>query len=103
MYIFYITLIVLIFVFLWQTIYTVISAYYSNASKSQKSIVGNLWFICLLIINLSLVIFIYLFYYYTSIEPGEDGLDGNRGFKGLDGEPCSIKDENCNRKYNMNN
>ena len=103
MYIFYLTLVFLIVAFFWQTIYTVISSYYSNASKSQKSIAGNLWFICLLIINLSLCIFIYLLYYYTSIEPGKDGLDGDKGYKGLDGETCFIKDENCNRKFNINN
>lgn len=103
MYVFYVTVIVLIFIFFWQTIYTVISSYYSNATKSQKSIVGNLWFICLLIINLSLVIFIYVFYYYTSIKTGEAGLNGDKGYKGLDGEPCFMKDENCNKKYNINN
>ena len=103
MYVFYFTLIVLTFIFFWQTIYIVISTYYSNATKSQKSIVGNLWFICLLIINLSLVIFIYVFYYYTSIEPGKNGLDGDKGYKGLDGEPCFMKDENCNKKYNSEN
>ena len=99
MYVFYVTVLVLIFIFFWQTIYTVISSHYSNATKSKKSIVGNLWFICLLIINLSLVIFIYVFYYYTSLEPGKNGLDGDKGYKGLDGEPCFMKDENC-KKYN---
>ena len=89
MYIIIATLIIIIFIFFGQSIYNIIS----NISKT--SIIGNLWFICLFIINLTIVIFIYIFYYYKSTTQGQKGLDGQKGYDGKQGEPCYIKSTNC--------
>jgi len=65
------------------------------SSKSLNSIIGNLWFICLLIINLSLILFIYIFYYNKINTPGDNGNYGDKGYEGEIGEPCYIKDSSC--------
>lgn len=67
----------------------------SNTTKSSNSLIGNIWFICLFIINLIIVSFIYLFYNYKSTLPGKIGLDGQKGYNGIIGEPCYIKSTNC--------
>jgi len=95
MYIIIASFLIVIFIFFWQTIYTVISSYASNSLKSSNSIIGNMWFICLLIINLCLIIFIYGFYYYKVNTPGNTGNYGDKGFDGERGEPCYIKDSSC--------
>ena len=51
MYIFYITLLVCVFVLFWQTIYTIVKAYSDKALNASNMYIGNIWFICLLIIN----------------------------------------------------
>ena len=86
-----VVIIVLIFVCFWHNLYLILNTYISNAMKSSNSIIGNIWFISLLIINISIVIFIYMFYYYKSMEKGDSGNEGNKGFDGQPGEPCSIK------------
>jgi len=95
MYIIAASFLIVIFIFFWQTIYTVIGSYSSNSLKSSNSIIGNMWFICLLIINLSLIIFIYVFYDYKMKTPGDTGNYGDKGFDGERGEPCYIKDSSC--------
>ncbi len=99
MYIFYGALLICIFVFFWQVIYNVVITYSSNATKSAQSLIGNLWFICLLIINITIILFIYLFYNNKITTPGKAGIDGNVGFAGLQGEPCDIKNQYCNSIY----
>lgn len=94
MFIIFASLIVIIIILFWQTIYSVITTYASNSSKLANTMVGNLWFICLLIINLSIMIFIYIFYYYKSTIKGKIGLDGKKGFEGEPGDPCYMKN-NC--------
>ena len=94
MFLIFAALIAIIFLLFWQTIYTILSSYASNVNNSSKTMVGNLWFISLLIINLSIMIFIYLFYYYKSTTKGKLGLDGQKGFEGENGDPCFIKN-NC--------
>jgi len=95
MYIIIASFFIVIFIFFWQTIYNVISAYASNSLKSSNSIIGNMWFISLLIINLSLIIFIYVFYYNKINTPGDSGNYGDKGFQGEIGKPCYIKDSSC--------
>ena len=99
MYIIIVSLLIIIFILFWQTIYTVISAYASNSIKSSNSMIGNMWFICLFIINLSLILFIYFYYDYKLKTPGDIGNFGDKGFDGELGEPCYIKDNSCNLRY----
>ena len=94
MFIILVSVIAIIFILFWQTIFSVVSSYGSNATKSSQSFIGNIWFISLLVINITIVIFILVFYYYKSNEKGKNGLDGNKGFKGQSGEPCYMKN-NC--------
>jgi hypothetical protein len=88
---------IIIFMF-WQTIYIVISSYASHSKTSSKLLVGNIWFILLLVMNIIIILFIYLFYYYKSTEKGIKGLNGERGFNGYQGEPCTIKNDCTNLK-----
>ena len=92
----YLSIIILIFVLFWQTIYTLVTSQINNIVKDNKNIIGNIWFICLVIINISIISFIYIFNYYKLEEKGPQGFDGEKGFDGIIGEPCSIKSENCN-------
>ena len=50
------------------------------------SMSSNIWFIGLLIINIILIIFTCLFYYYTSQSVGLKGNTGKRGFDGHQGD-----------------
>ena len=95
MYIFYITLIVCVFVLFWQTFYTIIKAYTSNALNSKNMYIGNVWFFSLLIINLTIIFFIYLFYKYKISDIGRLGIDGPQGFPGEEGDMCMFKQQ-CN-------
>jgi hypothetical protein len=95
MYIIFAAIIVIVFIFFWQTIYNIFTLTTTNASKSSSSLIGNLWFVCLFIINLSIISFIYIFYYYKSTTPGQIGLAGQKGYDGKTGEPCYIKSPNC--------
>lgn len=95
MFIFYVTLLCCVIVLFWQTVYTVIKAYTSNSLNSKNMYIGNVWFICLLLINLAIILFIYLFYKHKITNTGRLGIDGPRGFPGEDGEIGIIKSE-CN-------
>ena len=95
MYIFYITLIVCVFVLFWQTVYTIIKAYTSNSLNSKNMYIGNVWFFSLLVINLTIIFFIYLFYKYKISDIGRLGIDGPQGLPGEEGELCMIKSQ-CN-------
>lgn len=96
MYIIFSSIFFILVAFFWQTLYTIITGYMKYSSKSLNSIIGNLWFICLLIINIIIIIFIYVFYYYKSTEKGLDGNKGSQGFDGQQGDPCYIKTNKCN-------
>ena len=91
MYIIYLSLIGCILVFFAQTIYTLITAYSSKTLKDSSSVIGNLWFICLLIINIAILIFIYLYYNSKITIIGKSGIDGPPGLRGEDGELCMFK------------
>lgn len=95
MYIIISVVIVCAFVFFWQIIYTIVSKYINNASKSSNTIVGNLWFIGLLIINIVIIGFIYIFYYNKINEVGNVGVEGKPGYAGIQGDGCSIKNAYC--------
>ena len=99
MYIFYITLLVCVFVLFWQTIYTIVKAYSDKALNSSNMYIGNIWFICLLIINITIIFFIYLFYKYKILNIGREGIDGPKGLQGEDGELCMIKSQCNTYKY----
>jgi hypothetical protein len=95
MYVFYITLLVCVVVLFWQSLYTIIKAYASNALTSKNIYIGNIWFFCLLIINITIIFFIYLFYKYKILKIGLVGIDGPPGFPGENGDVCMIKSQ-CN-------
>jgi hypothetical protein len=56
---------------------------YLATGNSTNSI---LWFVSLLILNLAILAFILIFYYYKSNTPGKDGMIGDIGFSGYDGD-----------------
>jgi len=60
---------------------------------STKMNTGFIWFITLVIINIVLLIFIYLFTYLKTNEPGPVGVGGLKGFPGQEGDGCKIKPE----------
>ncbi len=92
MYVILASLFAIIFLFFWQTIYTVLSSYTSTAKKHSNIFIGNMWYVVLLIINALICIFIYLYYNYKAGSPGKAGIDGNKGFPGENGDICYIKD-----------
>jgi hypothetical protein len=93
MFIIFGTIIILLIIFFWHTIYLTISSLTSNANNYIYT--GNLWFVSLLIINLILITFILAFYYYKSNLQGKQGPSGNKGFTGLDGSGC-VFSSGCN-------
>jgi hypothetical protein len=95
MYIFYITLLICVFVLFWQSVYTIIKAYTSNSLNSKNMYIGNVWFFSLLVVNLTIILFIYLFYKHKISNIGRLGIDGPQGLAGDDGELCMIKSQ-CN-------
>jgi hypothetical protein len=100
MYLLFATVIVLMIVLFGSTIFSMIKTYTINSNP--KFILGNLWFIGLLIINVLIIIFLYSFYYYKSNVVGKDGPSGDKGFNGYDGNECIIPIPNCDifEKYN---
>ena len=95
MYIFYITLLCCVVVLFWQTIYTIIKGYLSKGVNSSNMYIGNIWFVSLLIINITIIFFIYLYYRNKISNLGRLGIDGPPGLQGEDGELCMIKSQ-CN-------
>lgn len=95
MYIFYITLLVCVFVLFWQSVYTIIKAYTSNSLNSKNMYIGNIWFFSLVVVNLTIILFIYLFYKHKTSTIGRLGIDGPQGLAGEDGDLCMFKSQ-CN-------
>jgi hypothetical protein len=94
MYLIFATVLILIIFFFGSTIMSMIKTYTTN--PNPKFLLGNLWFIGLLIINITIIIFIYAFYKYKSSIEGKIGPSGDKGFKGYDGDACKITIPNCN-------
>jgi hypothetical protein len=86
MYIIFGTIIILVLFLFGSTLYNMLTNYTSQSSSKT----GNIWFSSLLIVNITLIIFIYSFYYYKSTIVGKDGISGERGFSGKFGENCII-------------
>jgi len=55
---------------------------------------GYLWFFSLLIINLLLVSITVGYYYYLNNQTGTDGLPGDAGFTGQEGDQCMFTTPN---------
>ncbi len=55
--------------------------------------IGNIWFIALLVINLTIILFIYLFYKNKISDIGRLGIDGPQGLPGEEGDMCMIKSQ----------
>lgn len=98
MYIIFACIIILILFLFGNTILYMVKTFTSHANPKFQ--IGNLWFIGLLIINITLIIFIYSFYYYKSNTIGKDGPSGDKGFTGKDGEGCIITLPNNNNYVN---
>ena len=84
MYIIIASLLTIVAICFGSTIFNVITSMSSNSNN--KIIIGNIWFIGLLIINIILIIFTCMFYYYTSQSVGLKGNAGKRGFDGQQGD-----------------
>ena len=100
MYVIFGTIIVLVIVFFGSSIFSMIKTYATNPNPTVK--IGNMWFISLLLINITLVIFIYSFYYYKSTSVGSLGKTGDKGFTGKSGKECIITLPNANYYANYN-
>ena len=98
MYIVFGTFIILIIYLFGSTIVKIFKSYATQSNIGSQ--IGNLWFSGLLIINITLIIFIYAFYYYKSNAIGKDGPSGDKGFTGKDGEGCLITIPNNNNYVN---
>lgn len=69
-----------------STIFTVIS--FISVGVNNNFSIGTKWFLGLLIINITLIIFTYTFYYYKLNYEGIKGLTGQKGFDGQSGDGC---------------
>jgi hypothetical protein len=88
MYLIFATVIVLIIVLFGSSIYKLIVSNVTNSAPSIK--IGNLWFVTLLVVNITIIIFIFTFYYSKANAVGKVGPAGDKGKSGSDGEPCMI-------------
>ena len=88
MYILIVTVLGLIIFLFGSTIFKLFTSYLSN--DYQK---GNIWFISLLIINITVIIFLYMYNYYISNRVGLKGNAGIRGYIGNDGSTCIVTDD----------
>jgi len=97
MYIILGTMIVLIIYLFGTTIFSILKTYSSTGNPSFRT--GNLWFISLLIINITIILFLYIFYNYKLQTVGKQGSTGNKGNTGLQGDECIITFPNTNNNY----
>ena len=88
MYIILGTVIVIVIVIFWKSVYSLFSSHSIGIIPTTQT--GIIWFIALLIINITFVIFIYVFYYYKSSSIGKAGNQGEKGVPGLSGDGCII-------------
>jgi len=90
MYIVLITVIGLIIVLFGSTVFKVIT---SNSTIQNNNRIGNIWFICLLLLNIFVIIFLYVYTNLKINQVGNKGKSGNPGIPGEDGEPCAFPDK----------
>ena len=98
MYIIFASIIIMIIILFGSSILSMIISNVSNSTPNVK--MGNIWFGILLIINISVVIFIYVFYYYKTSNIGKIGPTGDKGFEGIKGETCMISNCDYYAPYN---
>lgn len=94
--IFVISLVVVIVAYFGSTILSVVLS--SAVSSNNKISIGNKWFVGLLIINITIIIFICTFYYYIIKVEGDKGATGHIGFDGQPGYECLIPISNTCKK-----
>jgi heme/copper-type cytochrome/quinol oxidase subunit 2 len=87
MYVIIITIFVLIFILFGNTLIKLYTSYSSNTSQK-----GNVWFASLLIINIIIILFLYLYNYYITNREGKEGNIGSPGTVGSNGLNCIMKD-----------
>lgn len=92
MYIIFATVVVLSIVLFGSSVLSMVKTYTTSSTPSFK--IGNMWFISLFIVNFSLILFIYAFYYYKSATVGKLGPTGDKGFPGYSGNNCIISSPN---------
>jgi len=87
MYILIITILILILYLFGSTIVKLFTSY--STHDYQK---GNVWFMSLLIINISVIGFLYIYNNYISNLTGQKGNSGKPGYIGNDGVDCIVPD-----------
>ena len=87
-----ISILLIIIVYFSSSIFSVISSVKTNSN--DKITIGNKWFFTLLFINITLIIFICVFYYQKSQAIGKKGAKGLPGFNGQSGYGCTFPDSN---------
>ena len=83
-----VAVLLIIVVYFATTIFSVIK--YLTYNTDNKFSIGSKWFVGLLIMNITLIIFTCLFYYYKTQNEGEKGATGSTGFNGISGDGCII-------------
>lgn len=78
-------IIILIIVFFGHTLVNLLSSI-NTVGQSSKLNSGYLWFISLLILNVTILAFIIGFYYYKINTPGKSGISGEFGIPGESGD-----------------
>lgn len=86
------SVLVLVVVYFATTIFSVIK--YLTYNNDNKFSIGSKWFIGLLIMNITLIVFTCLFFYYKTRTDGDKGATGLVGFSGLIGDGCIIAEPN---------
>jgi len=86
------SVLLLVVIYFATTIFTVISSVTTNVDN--KVSIGSKWFIGLLIMNITLIVFTCLFFYYKTRTDGDKGATGLVGFGGQIGDGCIIAEPN---------
>jgi len=98
MYIIFGSIVIMIIILFGTSIISMIKSNVTNSTPNVK--MGNIWFVTLLIINICVVIFIYVFYYYKTLNIGKIGPTGDKGFPGKKGETCMFPNCDYYATYN---
>ena len=77
-----------------------LKTYSTTSNPSFRT--GNIWFIALLIINITIITFLYMFFNYKLQTVGKQGSTGNKGNTGLQGDECIITFPNTNNCMSVN-